>query len=128
MQRRMVRQLSPAHALSAALELNEFVQRLPARANRLLDTIADNQLRVRVDAIDERELISGLQKIANRITTGLVLAALILSAAMLMRVETAFRILGYPGIAMLLFIGAVIGGGVLVYDIITHDRKQQRRE
>jgi ubiquinone biosynthesis protein len=127
MQRRMVRQLSPSHALSAALELNEFVQRLPARANRVLDTIADNQLRLRVDAIDERELISGLQKIANRITTGLVLAALILSAAMLMRVETSFRIFGYPGFAMLLFIGAVIGGGVLVYDIITHDRKQRPR-
>src|SRR5688572_11663994 len=127
MQRRMLRQLSPTHALGTALELNEFIQRLPERANRVLDTIADNQLRLRVDAIDERELISGLQKIANRITTGIVLAALIVGAAMLMRVETAFRIFGYPGLAMLLFLGALFGGCVLVYDIMSHDRKQRAR-
>jgi ubiquinone biosynthesis protein len=126
MRRRMLRQLSPTQVLGATLELNEFVQRLPARMNRVLDNIADNQLRLRIDAIDEAELISGLQKIANRITTGLVLAALILGAALLMRVETSWRILGYPGLAMLLFIGALAGGGALVYDIIMHDRKQRR--
>ena len=46
-------------------------------------------------------MLEGLQKIANRITLGLLLAALIIGAAMLMRVETTFRILGYPGLAML---------------------------
>ena len=44
-------------------------------------------------------LIEGLQKVANRITMGLILAAMIVSAAMVMRVETTFRILGYPGFA-----------------------------
>jgi hypothetical protein len=28
---------------------------------------------------------------------------------------------------MLLFIGALIGGGIVVYDIISHDRKQRPR-
>lgn len=37
---------------------------------------------------------------ANRITLGLVLAALIVGAALLMRVETTFRLFGYPGFAM----------------------------
>jgi ubiquinone biosynthesis protein len=128
MQRRMLRQASPTQALSAILEMNEFVQHLPSRLNRVLDNLAENRLRVRVDAIDEAELISGLQKIANRITTGLVLAALILGAAMLMRVETTFRILGYPGLAMLLFIAALIGVGVVVYDIMFHDRRPRRRD
>ena len=47
--------------------------------------------------------MEGFQKVANRITLGLVLAALIIGAAMLMRVETTFRILGYPGLAIIFF-------------------------
>jgi ubiquinone biosynthesis protein len=126
MQRRMVRQISPTQALSAVLEMNEFVQELPGRLNRTLDRVADNQIRIKVDAIDEVELITGMQKIANRITVGLVLAALIVGAAMLMQVESQYQILGYPTLAILLFLGAVIGGVVLLYDIISHDRKPRR--
>ena len=125
MRRRMLRQMSPTQALAGALELNEFVQELPGRLNRLMDRVADNRIRIKVDAIDETELITGMQKIANRITTGLILAALIIGAAMLMRVPTAFTILGYPGFAILLFVGAVVGGLLLVYDIIEHDRKRR---
>ncbi|MEX1182084.1 MAG: AarF/UbiB family protein [Gemmatimonadota bacterium] len=127
MQRRMVKQLSPTSMLATALEMNEFVQELPARLNRMFDSIADNQIRIKVDAIDETELITGMQKIANRITMGLVLAALIVGAAMLMRVQTSFTILGYPGFAILLFLGAAIGGLLLVHDIIRHDRHQTPR-
>ncbi|CAN5802420.1 AarF/UbiB family protein [soil metagenome] len=126
MQRRMIRQLSPTQALSAALEMNEFVQELPSRLNRMLDRVADNQLRIKIDAIDETELITGLQKIANRITTGLILAALIVGAAMLMRIDSAYRVFGYPLLAMLLFIGAAAGGLILVFDIVAHDRKSKR--
>jgi ubiquinone biosynthesis protein len=122
MRRRMLRQMSPTQALAGALELNEFVQELPGRLNRLMDRVADNRIRIKVDAIDEVEFISGMQKIANRITTGLILAALILGAALMMNVQTSFTILGYPGFAILLFVGAVIGGLALVYDIIKHDR------
>jgi ubiquinone biosynthesis protein len=126
MQRRMIRQISPTQALSAVLEMNEFVQELPGRLNRTLDRVADNQVRIKVDAIDEVELIAGMQKIANRITVGLVLAALIVGAAMLMQVESRYQILGYPTLAILLFLGAVIGGLILLYDIISHDRKPRR--
>jgi len=76
-----------------------------------------------VDAIDERELISGLQKIANRIAVGLVLAALIVGAAILMQVPTHFRIFGYPGLAILLFLAAAAGGVLLVGSILVSDRR-----
>jgi hypothetical protein len=48
-------------------------------------------------------------------------AALIIGAAMLMRVETPFRIMGYPGIAMRLFLAAAVGGLLLVYNILFRD-------
>jgi hypothetical protein len=77
--------------------------------------------------IDEGAVIDGLQKVANRITLGLVLAALIVAAAMLMQVPTSFRLFGYPGLAMILFLMAATGGAMLAVEIVTHDRSRSRR-
>jgi hypothetical protein len=82
---------------------------------------------VKVDAIDERMLMEGFTKIANRITMGLILAAMIVGAALLMRVETRFQILGYPGLAMLCYLAAAAGGGALVLDILLADRKHRQQ-
>jgi ubiquinone biosynthesis protein len=78
--------------------------------------------------IDHGVIIDGLQKVANRIALGAVLAALIIGAAMLMQVQTAFTILGYPGFAMLLFLAAVAGGVWLAWTILADDvRRPVRR-
>jgi hypothetical protein len=71
--------------------------------------------------------MEGLQKVANRIATGLVLAALIVGAALLMPVETSFRLFGYPGLAILLFLAAAIGGMWLVATILINDIRAKRR-
>jgi ubiquinone biosynthesis protein len=118
---RMLKALSPGHFLETALELKDFVQHLPGRVNKIMDLAATNSLQVGIDAIDEKVLVEGFQKIANRITLGLILAALIVGAAMLMRVETSFRVLGYPGLAMLCFLAAVGGGLTLVWNIVRSD-------
>ena len=81
---------------------------------------------VKVDAIDEHLLMEGIQKIANRITLGLVLAALIVGAAMLMDVPTSFRILGYPGLAIIFFIAAATGGLLLVFNTLFYDEKAKK--
>lgn len=122
LRRRMLKNASPGSILSNVLEMNEFAQRLPARLNRVLDTIADREVEVRVRITNETVIMSGLQKVANRIASGVVLAALIIGAAMMMRVETSFRILGYPGVAMLLFLAAVVGGVLLLVDIRRNDQ------
>jgi predicted unusual protein kinase regulating ubiquinone biosynthesis (AarF/ABC1/UbiB family) len=118
--------LSPGNILASVMETAEVVQKLPGRVNRILDDLANNRLRLQADVIDEDALVEGFQKVANRIATGLVVAALIVGAAMLMSVETDFRILGYPGLAMLLFAGAVGVGVWLLYDILAHDRRVDR--
>jgi ubiquinone biosynthesis protein len=115
-----------------AVEFKECVAELPGRVNRILDVVAQNRLRVEVDAIDETRLMAGLQKIANRITLGLVLAALIIGAALLVRVETGFRIFGYPGLPFLLFGFAAVGILMLVFTILFRDvsgavTRQERR-
>jgi predicted unusual protein kinase regulating ubiquinone biosynthesis (AarF/ABC1/UbiB family) len=125
---KVLKSLSPGNVLQTAMELKEFVQRLPQRVNRILDLAAANALEVKVDALDEAQLMAGFQKVANRIATGLVLAALIVGAALMMQIETSFRILGYPGLAILGFLAAAGGGVVLVLSIILHDRRARRSQ
>jgi ABC-type polysaccharide/polyol phosphate export permease len=103
--------------------VKEFAEKLPSRVNRILDAVGNNELKFKVDAIDEKVVLDGLQKVANRITLGLVVAALIVGAALVMRVETSFRIFGYPGIAMILFLLAAAAGCVLAFNILFHDEK-----
>jgi predicted unusual protein kinase regulating ubiquinone biosynthesis (AarF/ABC1/UbiB family) len=121
MQQRLMKSLSPGNLFSGVLELKDLVQRLPTRINKILDAIADNKMKIEVDAIDEKTLIVGFQKVANRITVGLVIASLIVGAALLMRVETTFRIWGYPGLAILLFLAAAGAGVVLLVNILFYD-------
>jgi ubiquinone biosynthesis protein len=126
MQSRLLRTLSPGKLFQTALEANEFVQQLPGKLNTLLELAVNNELRVRVDTWGEDQLVTGLQKVANRITMGLVLAALIIGAALLMRVDTPFRLLGYPGLAVLLFLGACVGGVAQIASILSGDRRRRR--
>jgi ubiquinone biosynthesis protein len=126
-QRRMRQSLSASNLLGTLIETKDFVERLPGRVNKILDHIANNQIAVTVDAIDEELLLEGFQKVANRITVGLVLAAMIVGAAMLMRIETSWRILGYPGLAMLFFLAAAGGGTWLMLQILVTDNQTKRK-
>lgn len=114
--------LTSANLLGMLTETKEFLGQLPLRTNRILDLVADNKIKVQVDSIDEKALIQGLQKVANRITIGLILAALIVGSSLLARVGTGFQILGYPGLAMIFFLVAAAGGLVLGWQILVKDR------
>ncbi len=122
-QRNIIKSIAPSNLLSGVVDIKDFVERLPTRVNKILDAIGNNELEVKVDTIDEKVLLDGLQKVANRITLGLVVAALIVGAALLMRIETSFRIFGYPGLAMIFFLLAAAAGLVLVVSILFYDEK-----
>lgn len=117
---------SPGGLLAAAIEAKEFTAHLPKRANRILDSLARGEMRLHVDAIDEQRLHLVLQRIANRLTLGLIIAATIIGAAMMMRVETEVTFLGFPAIAMLFFVVAVLAAVALGVHIVLTDRKVAR--
>jgi len=127
LQKRAAGGFSLGKAIRTAMDMKDFVTELPGRVNSILDALAGNELEVRIKTLDEERLTQGFQKIANRITAGLVLAALIVGAALLMRVETSFRILGYPGLAMLFFLAAGLGGFALLFETLIHDRERRPR-
>jgi len=128
MRQRLQQSLSPGNFYNTLLEAKGLVEKLPARINRLLDAIANNEMRIKVDAIDETKLMEGFQKIANRITMGLVLAALIVGAALMMRVETSFTIFGLPGIAAIFFLLSGVAGLFLVFNILFKDEKSDKKQ
>jgi len=127
MSRRMKKDLSRGNFFTSLLEMRDFAQSLPSRLNRIMDAITNAELEVKVKALDAKLFLDGMQKIANRITSGVVLAALIIGASLLMRVETEFRLWGYPGFAMLCFLAAAGGGFWLVINIFVPDAKSKRK-
>jgi predicted unusual protein kinase regulating ubiquinone biosynthesis (AarF/ABC1/UbiB family) len=127
MRQRMLKTVSPGNIYGGLLEVKDLVTRLPARINKILDATADNKFGFKIDTgIDAKGFMMGLQTVANRITFGLVIAALIVGAAMLMRVPTTFTIFGYPGFAMLFFLAAAAGGLILLLRIALSDRQKRK--
>lgn len=53
-----------------------------------------------------------------------VMAALIIGAALLMRVETPMKIFGYPGLAMILFLIAAAGVIILLLRMLFSDEPE----
>jgi len=126
MRERMVRSVSPANAFTALVEAKDFAEKLPGRVSKIMDLVASNKLEIQVNTIDEGVLVDAFQKVANRITIGLVLAALIIGAALLMRVQTHFTVFGYPGLAMICFLLAAGGGFFLVVHIAFYDQRPKK--
>jgi ubiquinone biosynthesis protein len=127
MARRLRKDLTQGSVYSALLEMKDFATGLPARVNRIMDTVANAELEVKVKATDAKMVVDGMMKIANRITMGIVLAGLIVGASLMMRVESKFQIFGYPGLAILCFTAAATGGFCLVISIFVSDYKSRKK-
>ena len=124
---RMRRSMSQGNLFSSLLELKDFTSHLPTRLNRIMDAVANAELEVKVRAVDAKVVVDGIEKVANRITSGILLAALIIGAALLARLPTSFQLFGYPGLAMLFFLAATAGGFWLLLAIFAHDHKRRKK-
>jgi hypothetical protein len=123
----VLRSLEPESLASAGIEIRELVAQLPKRLNRFLKDLAANKVRVQVDVLDEERLLTSLQSMANRLSVSIVLAALILGAALMMRIDTPTKIFGYPAIAATLFGLAAACGFYLVFTVFRGDRTRKKR-
>ena len=124
---RMRSSFSEGRIFSSLLDAKQFLGALPARLNKILDTVGNAELNVKVRPVETQFLVESAQKVANRITTGLILAALIVGAALLMRVPTTFQLFGYPGLAIICFLIAGCIGMWLVLNILCQDHKSKQR-
>ncbi len=127
MMRRLGKDLTKASVYSSLLEMREFTAGLPARLNRIMDVVSNSELEVNVTSTDAKTVLDGMEKIANRITTGIVLAGLVIGASLLMRIPTRFQLFGFPGLAILCFVGAAAMGFWLVISIFVQDYRSSRK-
>ena len=128
MRERLKKSFSPARLASEAMEVQALVREAPRRLSDILGLLAENRLQVRMAGLDDSQLMENVQKIANRISTGIIVAALILASALLMRIEAGPRLLGYPALALVLFVvGAVLGLGIVASALLS-DRKAKPNE
>jgi predicted unusual protein kinase regulating ubiquinone biosynthesis (AarF/ABC1/UbiB family) len=124
---RMRKAATPGHLFASLMEMKDFVGGLPGRVNRILDVVGNSELEVNVKTPDARHLLNGFEKIANRVTTGIILAALIVGAALMMRINSSFQIFGYPGIAMICLLIALGGSGWLILGILWKDYQDKHK-
>jgi ubiquinone biosynthesis protein len=127
LKQRLKKDFTPGNLFSSLLETKEFTTQLPKRLIKLLDTIGRGQIELKMRNDDTLRVLDGFQKVANRIATGLVLAALIVGAALLMRIQTNFTLFGYPGFAMICFMFAAAGAVWLLFDIFWRDLKGPKK-
>jgi ubiquinone biosynthesis protein len=123
---RLGRESSQGSVVSALLEMKDFTVNLPSRLNRIMDAIANAELEVKVKATDSKMVVEGIEKVANRIANAILLASLIIGASLMMRIDTTWKVFGYPGFAMLCFLAAGIGAVFLLYSIAAQDRRSRK--
>jgi predicted unusual protein kinase regulating ubiquinone biosynthesis (AarF/ABC1/UbiB family) len=126
MRRKLLQAASPGSVMSAAMEAKEFAELLPGRINQVMDALAAGTLTLNVQGIDERDIMRSVQKLANRVTAGVVVAALVIGAALIMRIDTDTKLFGYPALAIVMFLIAAAAAVVLLVSIQLSDLPQRR--
>ncbi|MFA6223569.1 MAG: AarF/UbiB family protein [Desulfomonilaceae bacterium] len=114
------------NVISGIWEFKDSISNLPKSLSSVLEQMAINRFQVKVDLLDENRFVGGMQKIANRITLGLLLASLIIGAGLMARLPTTFQILGYPAIAIIFFLIASAGAVILILHILIYDEKPKK--
>ena len=114
---RAKKDFSPRRLLQMASQGSEFLSSLPHRLDVITQRVATGDFETRVEVPQMQSLLDGLQKVANRIFSGLVIAAIVVASAMLMDTRRSLGTIGFT-------IAAVIGVYMVVSILITDRRKQ----
>lgn len=113
--------LRPAAWVGRAAELRRLAEDGPGYAHRVLENLAREDRGLKLDVIDQPALMDGFEKIANRITYGLMIAGLLIAGGLMAAAEIRGpSLFGVGWAPWLLFIAAGIGifltlGGISVW-------------
>jgi predicted unusual protein kinase regulating ubiquinone biosynthesis (AarF/ABC1/UbiB family) len=116
---RAKRHMSPRRLYQIAMESSELLAALPRRLDQITQRMANNDIGAHVDIPQLPALIVALQKVANRVFSGLVLAGLLVASSQLL---PYWRTLGTIG-----FVIAAVLAIYIVVTILISDRRGERR-
>jgi predicted unusual protein kinase regulating ubiquinone biosynthesis (AarF/ABC1/UbiB family) len=126
MRQQALNSMSPANLASQWLDMQELARHTPEHMAAILRTLAENRLRVRIDGLEESRMMESMQKIANRVATGIIIAALVVGAALTARIETGSRLLGLPYLSVIFLAVAALLGASLLFSALRRDRAVER--
>ena len=118
--KRAQRDMSPRRLFQIASETSDLMRALPHRLDVFTQKLVSDDFAVRVDTPQLGSLLLGLEKVANRIFTGLVLGGLLVASGLLLQYQ---RRLGTIG-----FVLAAVIGMYMVITIMISDRRSKRRK
>lgn len=124
---KLAQKFEPRNFYPALLDLNQLVLDLPHRAREIIDLTATGKLSFGIKLQQAEEFLAGIHKVANRITVGVVIAALLISSSMMMRVPTRMQLFGYPVLAVIGYLLAAAAGIYLIVSTFIRDRKDEER-
>ena len=119
MTQKLAQKFNPRNFYPALLDLNQLVLDFPHRAREIVDLTAAGRLRFGIKLTQAEEFLSGIHKVANRITVGLIIAAIVVASALMMRTAPFLAGVGY--------VAATVIGLYLVVSTILHDRRDQEK-
>jgi predicted unusual protein kinase regulating ubiquinone biosynthesis (AarF/ABC1/UbiB family) len=126
LRRQALGSISPANLASEWMDVQELARHTPQHVAAILRTLAENRLRVRVDGLEESRMMESLQKIANRISTGVIIAALVIGASLTSRMHGDPLLFGLPLLPTIFIVIAGVLGLSLVLSALRRDRKVER--
>jgi predicted unusual protein kinase regulating ubiquinone biosynthesis (AarF/ABC1/UbiB family) len=124
---KLQQKFNPRNFYPALLDLNQLILDLPHRVREILDLTAAGRLTFAVKATQAEMFLAGIHKVANRITVGLVIAALLLSSSLIMRYPSRTMLFGYPAFAMVGYIVAAIAAIYLIVSTLVRDHRDEER-
>lgn len=104
-------------SLGAASETLTLIAGLPNDLSRLLRAARRGRLEMHIDVMHLKRVGNQLDRAANRMTVGIVVAALIIGSSIVMTVPGGPKLLGLPFFGLFGFLGALIGVGWLLISI-----------
>ena len=113
------RDMNPRRLYQLATESSDLLSALPHRLDLITARMASNEFETRIDIPQMALMMQALQKVANRVFSGLVLAGLLVASAMLLPYH---RSLGTGG-----FVLAAAIGVWMVLSILWTDRETNRK-
>ena len=116
---RAKREMSLSRIFQVATQTSDLISALPHRLDLLSQKLAANEFAIKLESPQVHLLLRGMQKIANRVFSGLVLGGVVVASAMLLPHR---RTLGTTG-----FIIAALIGLYMVVSILVQDRAERRR-
>lgn len=126
MRHRLAEAARPAKVMRSALDAAAFAEELPNRLNKVLESLADGKLTLNLEGVDEKAMLRGAQKMANRVASGVMIAAFVVTAALFSSGRTSVTVGGYPLLTIVFLCLAALMAVWVGVGILRSDLPQRR--